>query len=56
MSYLQHFRFAITLAGLLLLTVIVLAVHAILPFVFETTGSKLLNRVNCIIKEQHDYV
>jgi hypothetical protein len=45
-SYLQHFRHALSFAGTLLLASVVCFIHALIPFLFEKTGSLLINRLH----------
>lgn len=52
-SYLGHMAFALALAGLMLRAGLAALVHALLPFLFETTASDLLQRVNRRIGERH---
>jgi len=43
-TYVQHFKVAIKIALISLLIFIVGTIHAFLPFLFEETGGKLLQR------------
>ncbi len=45
MGYFGHMRLALGFSFELLLAVIVLGIHAFLPFVFEKTGSGIVNHV-----------
>lgn len=49
-SYLQHARFAAGLGGLMLLAGLAALVHAVLPFLFTTTASGLLARIQARIQ------
>lgn len=44
-TYGQHFRFAIGFAGWLFLAAGAAAVHAVLPFAFQSTASSILRRL-----------
>ena len=44
-SYLGHARFAFSFAGWLLLAGLAALIHAILPFLFETTASRIITRL-----------
>lgn len=41
-TYLQHMRFALSFSGTLLLAAMAAFTHAIFPFLFEKTASKLI--------------
>ncbi len=48
-SYLEHFRFALGFGGALLLAGMAATVHALLPFLFETTASRIIKRLHARI-------
>ena len=43
-TYIQHFNVAFKIAMIALLIAIVGTIHAFLPFLFENTGGKLLEK------------
>jgi hypothetical protein len=43
-TYFQHFKVAFSIAMIALLISIVGIIHAFMPFLFEKTGSKLLEK------------
>ena len=45
-SYFEHFRFAFGFGGTLLLAGLAATVHAVLPFLFETTASRIVRRLH----------
>jgi len=45
MTYCEHFRFAIFYAILCFIAFIFLAIHALLPCFFQTTGSDLVKKL-----------
>lgn len=45
-SYFGHLRFALSFAGWLLLAGLAALVHALLPFLFETTASRIITRLH----------
>ncbi len=45
-TYFQHFGMAIRFAGWMFVGALVCLVHAILPFVFERTGSRIVKNLN----------
>ncbi len=51
-SYLQHFIAAISIAGVLIVAAIVIAIHSIFPPLFEYTGSRMLQQVLDKIKSR----
>ena len=54
-SYFQHFKHAMRFALTLALAGLVCLIHAILPFLFEKTGSKLINRLHSdMVKNRHN--
>lgn len=44
-SYLEHAVFALRFAGLLFLAALAALVHAVLPFAFESTASRIIARL-----------
>ncbi len=44
-TYLEHARFAAGFSGTLFAAALAAAVHAILPFMFENTASRLVGRL-----------
>jgi len=48
-TYLEHARFAAGFSGWLLLAGMAAAVHAVLPFAFQTTASTILRRLHARI-------
>lgn len=48
-SYLSHARFASGFSGWLLIAGLAAAVHAVLPFLFETTASRIIRRLHARI-------
>lgn len=48
-SYFEHFRFALGFGGILLLAGLAATVHALLPFLFETTASRIVKRLHARI-------
>lgn len=51
-SYLEHARFASGFSGWLLLAGLAAAVHAVLPFAFETTASRIIRRLHARIENR----
>ena len=49
-TYLTHAAFALRVAALCALAATAITVHAVLPFLFETTGSRLLARIDAVLK------
>lgn len=45
-SYTEHMGMALSFAGPLLVAAFCCLVHSILPFAFEKTGSKIINRLH----------
>jgi len=45
-SYFEHLRFAGTFAGKLFLAACAALIHAILPFTFEKTASRMINELH----------
>lgn len=52
-SYFEHLRFAATFAGQLLLAALAALIHALLPFLFETTASRIIERLHARIHRRH---
>ena len=52
-TYFGHAKFAFSFAGLLLLAGLAALVHAVLPFVFETTASRIINRLYNRMHNRH---
>lgn len=50
--YSTHALFALRIAAWCALASMVIAVHALLPFLFEKTGSRLLCRIDAALKER----
>lgn len=46
MSYLSHMIFALKHSGVLFAVCLMLIVHAFLPFIFTTTSSEIVKKVN----------
>ncbi len=44
-SYTQHFRHAASFGGWLALGAVVCLTHSVAPFLFEKTGSRIVNRL-----------
>ncbi|WP_420797643.1 DUF6356 family protein [Candidatus Sororendozoicomonas aggregata] len=54
-NYSQHFKHALRFSVTLLLASLVCLIHAILPFLFEKTGSKLIKKLhNDMVKNRHN--
>ncbi|MCB1396707.1 MAG: hypothetical protein H6898_04905 [Rhodobacter sp.] len=51
-SYLEHARFAAGFSAALLLAGLAAAVHAVLPFAFETTASRMVRRLHARIENR----
>jgi len=51
-SYLEHARFAAGFSVTLLLAGLAAAVHAVLPFAFETTASRMVRRLHTRIENR----
>lgn len=49
-SYLTHAAFALRIAVWCALASVVIVIHALLPFLFENTGSRLLCRIDAALK------
>lgn len=45
-NYFQHLASALTFAVTMLVGVVVCIVHAVLPFLFEKTGSQIIQRLH----------
>lgn len=45
-TYFEHFGHALSFAATLAVAAVVCLVHALLPFVFERTGSRLIDRLH----------
>ena len=45
-SYLQHLRHALSFALTMLVGAVVCFMHALMPFLFERTGSRLIERLH----------
>lgn len=48
-TYLEHARFAAGFSGWLILAGLAAAVHAVLPFAFQTTASRILRQLQARI-------
>ncbi|MFK7751483.1 MAG: DUF6356 family protein [Sedimentitalea sp.] len=46
-SYGQHLRFAAAFSGLLMLAALAALVHALLPFLFQKTASRIIKKIHC---------
>lgn len=44
-TFLEHFRFALTFSFWLFAAAIAALIHAILPFLFEKTGSRIITKL-----------
>ena len=53
LSYFSHMRRAFTLSLLLLCGTVASLVHAIIPFLFESTGTEMVKRANEILEQTH---
>lgn len=51
-SYFEHFRFALGFGSALLLAGMAATVHALLPFLFETTASQIVRRLHARINNR----
>jgi hypothetical protein len=47
-TYTQHFRFALTFGARMTLGGLAAAVHAVFPFLFVTTASRILDELNAL--------
>lgn len=54
-TYFGHARFAFSFSGWLLLAGMAALVHAILPFLFETTASRIINRLHARMHNRHSH-
>ncbi len=54
-SYFGHARFAFSFAGLLMLAGMAALVHAILPFLFETTASRIITKLHTRMHNRHSH-
>ena len=45
-SYFEHCRFAATFAGQLVLAGLAALIHSLLPFLFETTASRIVEKLH----------
>ncbi|OLO08702.1 hypothetical protein BTW08_05105 [Salinicola sp. MH3R3-1] len=45
-SYFEHLRFAGAFAGQLLLAGLAASIHAVLPFLFESTASRIITQLH----------
>ncbi|MAY62985.1 MAG: hypothetical protein CML29_12300 [Rhizobiales bacterium] len=45
-TYFEHMRFALSFAGLLLLAGLAALCHAVLPFTFEKTASRIISKLH----------
>ncbi len=52
-TYLQHFVFAMSFAGWFFLAGAAAFIHALVPALFETTASRILNKLNHKITTRH---
>jgi hypothetical protein len=52
-TYGQHLRFALRFSGLLLTASIAAFIHALVPSMFETTGSRILRRLHSDLERRH---
>jgi len=52
-SYLDHMRFASGFAGTLLVAAGAALVHALIPPLFETTASRIVNRLHVRLHNRH---
>lgn len=48
-TYLKHFAFAVSVGGVMLLGGVACLIHALAPWLFETTGSRAVWRVQAKI-------
>lgn len=51
-NYLEHFLFAFTTGVWLLLAGVVLVVHSIMPFIFVTTSSRYVKKINEVLQKR----
>ena len=54
-TYFGHARFAFSFAGWLLLAGLAALIHAILPFMFETTSSKTITKLYNRMHNRHNH-
>ena len=54
-TYFGHARFAFSFAGWLLLAGMAALVHAILPFLFETTASRIITKLYNRMHNRHGH-
>ncbi len=45
-TYFQHMRFAMSFAGHMLIGAVACAIHGLVPFLFETTGSRRIRHLH----------
>jgi len=50
-TYAQHFRFALTFGARMTVGGLAAAVHAVFPFLFVTTASRILDELNALRAE-----
>jgi len=51
-TYIKHLVMAAAISGQLLLASIACFIHALLPFLFERTGSKIVNNLNLAMSDR----
>jgi len=54
-TYFGHARFAFSFAGWLLLAGLAALTHAILPFMFETTASRIITKLYNRMHNRHNH-
>lgn len=54
-TYFGHARFAFSFAGWLLLAGLAALIHAILPFMFETTASRIITKLYNRMHNRHNH-
>jgi hypothetical protein len=54
-TYFGHARFAFSFAGWLLIAGMAALVHAILPFLFETTASRIITKLHNRMHNRHGH-
>ena len=53
-SYFRHLAFTARIGAMLVASGLVIIVHGLLPFLFEHTGSNLIDRINAELKTRRE--
>lgn len=51
-SYVEHLTFTLKISSLILATAVILLIHGMFPWVFTRTGSRMIARINRILRER----